>query len=123
MGITARSGVADSVRELKAIYGTSFIAGLDCDLSTSGGRDALVAFVRTTWEGALDVLVNNVGTNVRKRIDEATGEEYESMMRTNVDSAYFLCKHLQPLLQNGNNPSVVNISSAAGVGSTGTDEG
>lgn len=64
--------------------------------------------------------MNNVGTNVRKPIGEATVAEYDSMMSTNVSSCFFLCQGLRPFLSRSAVASVVNVSSAAGVGSTGT---
>merc|ERR1711998_444186 len=90
------------------------------DVSTDAGRRTLVDSVLAKFGGTLDVLVNNVGTNIRKRLEEATEEEYRTMMTTNVDSTYFLCKLFQPALHTSEHGSVVNISSAAGVGSTGT---
>ena len=42
------------------------------------------------------------------------------MLRTNLDSCYFLCKLMMPLLQSTPRSCVVNISSAAGITSTGT---
>jgi len=77
------------------------VHGCVADVSTPEGRATLVACVEKKWE-ALDVLVNNVGTNARKRIEEATEEDYRSMMTTNIDSAFFLCKALmQNLLRSG----------------------
>jgi len=89
-----------------------------CDVSTTEGRDTLIAAVRETFGDRLDGLVNNVGTNVRKDVSEQTAPEYHAMMRTNVDSVYFLCKGLKELLSDG--ASVVNVASAAGVQSSGT---
>jgi len=119
--ITARNAVeVDAVcSELTAKF-PGKVHGCASDVSTGPGRDTLVGYVKSLWE-SLDLLVNNVGTNARKRIDEATEEDYTSMMRTNIDSAFFLCKAFQEALhQSGGKASVVNISSAAGVGSTGT---
>ncbi|CAE7407656.1 unnamed protein product [Symbiodinium natans] len=95
-------------------------SGIAADVSTKEGREALVAHVQKLWGGSLDGLVNNVGTNVRKPIQEATEEEYYNMMRTNIDSCWFLCKMFKPMLERSSRASVVNISSAAGVRSTGT---
>ena len=60
---------------------------------------AVVDFVEKKWGGQLDCLVNNVGINVRKPIVSSTREEYDSIMRTNVDSCFFLSKRLFPLLK------------------------
>ena len=68
----------------------------------------------------LDCLVNNAGCNVRASMNEATEEQYETILRTNMDGSYFLCKMAHPLLTKGTRPCIVNVSSVAGVGSTGT---
>lgn len=96
------------------------VRGVAADLSTKTGREAVVDFTSKLWGGAMDGLVNNVGTNVRKSIAEASEEEYRLMMSTNVDSSWFLCKMFKPLLEKSKRASVVNVSSVAGVQSTGT---
>lgn len=100
------------------------VKGCACDISTENGRKTLVEFTKDTFGGRLDGLVNNVGMNVRKNIAEQTVEEYEKMMRTNVDSVYFLCKDFRDLLihtaSNQNGSSIVNVASAAGIQSSGT---
>lgn len=119
--VTARSQneVDAAVTELNAsARGKAY--GLAADVSTPEGRRALVDFVQKLWDGALDGLINNVGTNQRKPIQEATEEEYYTMMRTNVDSCWFLCKMFMPMLQKSDRPSVVNVSSVAGIRSSGT---
>eukprot|EP00966_Prymnesium_polylepis_P139306 3218513-Prymnesium_polylepis.1 len=90
------------------------------DVSEADGRAAVVAKISALWDGALDILVNNVGTNKRARIEDAADEDYHTMVRTNQDSAYFLCKACLPLLRRSTAPSVVNISSLAGLRSSGT---
>lgn len=89
-------------------------------MSTEDGRAALVEFCNEKCD-RLDVLVNNAGVNVRKSVAEQTPEEYHKIMRTNVDSAYFLSRNLLPLLKRASDgASVVNVASAAGVQSSGT---
>jgi Tropinone reductase 1 len=97
------------------------VMGTVCDISTETGRSTLVEFCKDRVD-RLDVLVNNVGVNIRKSITEQEPDEYFKIMRTNVDSAYFLCRNLLPLLKNAQNAeaSVVNVASAAGVQSSGT---
>mmetsp|Transcript_27029 Transcript_27029/g.41400 ORF Transcript_27029/g.41400 Transcript_27029/m.41400 type:complete len:292 (-) Transcript_27029:314-1189(-) len=101
----------------------SIVSGLACDISTKDGREALVAAVQGKFP-RIDCLVNVVGVNIRKSVMEQTAEEYHSVMRTNVDSVYFLCKELLPLLKKAGTSacaaSVVNVASAAGVQSSGT---
>ena len=99
---------------------TTELHHVSCDVATPEGRATLVEAVQGLTPH-LDGLVNNVGVNMRRPIQEQSAEEYYTMVRTNMDSAYFLCQQLFPLLQAASlSCSVVNVSSAAGVQSSGT---
>jgi len=95
------------------------VSGVECDISLESGRKRFVNFIKDNLP-RVDVLVNNVGINVRKSVTEQTDDEYFKIMRTNIDSAYFLCKDLFPMLKQSVGASVVNVASAAGVQSSGT---
>jgi len=101
-------------------HGAARVHVLAADVSTVDGRATLVAKATELWGGALDGLVNNVGTNIRKSVAESSEAEYETMVSTNQTSAYFLCKACLPLLQASERASVVNVASLAGVRSSGT---
>ena len=69
----------------------------------------------------LDILVNNVGTNVRKAATEYTTEEYERIISTNLTSAFELTRRAHTLLKAaGEGASVVNVSSVSGLVHTST---
>jgi Tropinone reductase 1 len=120
--VTSRTNddVAAVVKELSEQFPDAACYGCACDVSTKDGRDLLTEKATELWAGELDCLVNNVGTNVRTTIEDSTEEGYAQMMRTNVDSCFFLCKDFLPMLRKGNSPAVVNVSSAAGCNSSGT---
>jgi len=70
-------------------------AGLDvhgcaADVSTAEGRAAVRARVDAFW-GALHILVNNVGTNIRAPTLEYPMQDLQKLMATNVESAFGLC--------------------------------
>jgi len=95
--------------------------GLAADLSTPEGRAAVLG--RLEELGRLDVLVNNVGTNVRKAATEFTSEEYERVISTNLTSAFELTRAAHPLLKDagaGGGASVVNVASVSGLTHTST---
>jgi len=96
------------------------VFGCACDVATASGRADLLAMIKLIWGGALDILVNNVGMNVRRRMIDATETDYRTIMATNVDSCFFLSQAVLPGLRASPFASVVNISSAAGLTSTGT---
>jgi Tropinone reductase 1 len=90
-----------------------------CDITTSEGRQVLLQAVEQKAD-RLHGLINNLGMNIRKSILQQSEEEYSSMIRTNVDTAYFCCKLFHKLLVKADRPTIVNVSSAAGVQSSGT---
>jgi tropinone reductase I len=92
----------------------------ECDLSTIDGRAKLVAACRQLGR-PIHGLVNNVGVNVRKSIVEQTIDEYKTIFRTNVDAAYHLTRDVYMAgCFAKSNCSIVNVSSAAGLASSGT---
>jgi Tropinone reductase 1 len=93
--------------------------GVAADLSTPGGRRSVLR--RLDERGAaLDILVNNVGTNVRKAAVEYATEEYERIIATNLTAAFELTRAAHPLLKKAGGASVVNVSSVSGLTHTST---
>ena len=54
------------------------------------GKDVIAKF------GRVDILVNNAGINIRKNIDEFTLDEWNSVLNTNLTSAFLLCRAFVP---------------------------
>lgn len=94
--------------------------GLAADLAEAGAAEAVAREAERVGEGRIDALVNNVGTNIRKRTGEYTEAEYDLLMRTNLTSAYALTVAAHPLLRASGQASVVNVVSVAGLTSVGT---
>ena len=88
--------------------------GCAADLGDGDGRQRLLDAVTGEWP-ALDVLVNNVGMNIRKPFVEYAEEEYRRIFETNFFSALVLTKELHPRLCDGRGPSVINVASVAGL--------
>jgi tropinone reductase I len=84
--------------------------GVAADVATATGRDTVMNAVATQW-GGLDILVNNVGTNIRKPTLDYTPEEYARLIETNQTSVFELCRRCHPLMRNP--ASIVNVSSVA----------
>lgn len=89
------------------------VMALAGDVADRAFRERLLEEITATW-GKLDVLVNNVGTNVRKKFVEYTEAEYRQLFETNLFSLTEMCRLAFPLLQNGQRASVVNLASVAG---------
>ncbi|EYU19938.1 hypothetical protein ABFS82_06G073900 [Erythranthe guttata] len=91
------------------------VSGSVCDASSREQRVQLMEKVSSSFNGKLNILINNVGTNIRKPTVEYTAEEYSSIMTTNLESSYHLCQLAHPLLKASANSSIVFISSVAGL--------
>lgn len=85
---------------------------LNGDVTDSQFRSEVIQTISNRW-GKLDVLVNNVGTNIRKKFIEYSEKEYRSLFESNLFSAVELTRQLFPLLKNSGNASVINVASVA----------
>ena len=96
------------------------VTGVCADVSTSEGLESLFSDI-VNWHGddqRLDILVNNVGMNIRKPSVEYTKEDTQTVWRTNFDSMFDLTMMCHPLLKRNpgeRSSSVINIGSVAGV--------
>lgn len=86
---------------------------IPADLSTDGGLDRVVAEINSHGSG-LDILINNVGTNLRKCAEDYSSDEWEHVFRTNFTSAFELSRMLLPLLASAGASSIVNVGSVGG---------
>lgn len=87
--------------------------GVASDVTTPEGRQAIFQQVGETL-GELDILVNNVGTNIRKKALDYTASEYEFLMQANLTSTFEMCRQSYPWLKTRDS-SIVNIASVAGL--------
>ncbi|CAI9092488.1 OLC1v1027740C1 [Oldenlandia corymbosa var. corymbosa] len=91
------------------------VTGSVCDASSREQREQLMEKVSSVFDGKLNILINNVGTNIRKPTANYTADEYSKLMATNLESAYHLCQLAYPLLKASGVGNVVFISSVAGL--------
>jgi Tropinone reductase 1 len=101
--------LAESITALKTEAVDSFAA----DVSQEDQRARLIDYVQEK-HGRLDIVVSNVGTNIRKAIGDYTTEEIAFIFNTNLLSSLDLVRQTFPLLSKPNS-SVVFIGSIAGM--------
>lgn len=65
--------------------------------------------------GGLDILVNNAGIAYKKRLEETSLEEYDSIMDTNLKGVFLCTKYAIPYILRSRNGKIINISSAGGL--------
>src|SRR5262244_4307621 len=125
------------VREgAKVVFGDILDEGgkqVEAEIRTTGGEATYVHLDVTnenSWRAALDtavrlygklnILVNNAGIYIRKRIEETTEDDWDRIMAVNVKGVFLGTKCALPAMRRAGSGSIINISSTAGlVGSPG----
>ncbi|HXM27702.1 MAG TPA: SDR family oxidoreductase [Chthoniobacterales bacterium] len=87
--------------------------GIPADVSTSEGFRSIKQWADSR-SAPLHILINNVGTNIRKKAVDYDSAEFDYLMRTNFGSIWELTRMLYPCLKAAHGSSVVNIGSVAG---------
>jgi Tropinone reductase 1 len=90
------------------------VFGVAGDMSKKEDRIKLFEEIKSKWD-YLDILINNVGFNIRKKVTEYSDEEYNFLLETNLNSTFDSCKLAYPLLKKSNGGSIVNIVSVSGL--------
>ncbi|KAI3751331.1 hypothetical protein L2E82_22399 [Cichorium intybus] len=91
------------------------VTGSVCDIASGPQREQFVEKVSSRFGGKLNILINNVGTNIIKPTLEYTAEEYSFLMATNLESCYHMSQLAHPLLKASGVGNIVFISSVAGL--------
>lgn len=85
------------------------------DVSSSEQVGKLFANVVREF-GALDILINNVGSTIRKPIVAFSEEEWDFVLDTNIKSMFLCVKEAGPMMLGRQQGAVVNISSVHALG-------
>src|SRR5262245_1641048 len=99
---------AAAVKELKALGVQAIAVSIDvrkeasCKSAVDQAADKL---------GRLDILVNNAGMNIRKPPQDLSLEDWNTVMETNLSSAFLCSKFAYPHLKKAGGGKVVNIGS------------
>jgi 3-oxoacyl-[acyl-carrier protein] reductase len=117
-GIRAPESVADVIKSLRASGGE--VVYVAANVADQQARNKLIETARAKF-GRLNLLVNNagIGPPVRTDILDATEENFEQVLRTNLHGPYFLTQSVarwmveQLHARAGYSGCIVNISSVS----------
>eukprot|EP00039_Didymoeca_costata_P007791 m.103976 g.103976 ORF g.103976 m.103976 type:complete len:311 (-) comp13829_c1_seq2:117-1049(-) len=121
--VVACSRTQGDIEDLQNAFPSGKLLALVCDVSNEKDQETLVvqakAWLNDKHNTTLSVLINNVGTNVRKPTTEYSSEELHNLFNTNFFSVFRLSQLLQPELiraaqERGESSSIVNMSSVSG---------
>jgi 2-deoxy-D-gluconate 3-dehydrogenase len=102
----AKSG--EAVNQLEAAGGRALAVKVDVR-SQASCRDMVARTVEQL--GRVDILVNNAGTNVRKQPQEYTLEEYNTVLETNLTSAFLCSQAAYPEMKRAGGGKIINTGS------------
>jgi tropinone reductase I len=90
------------------------VSTVAADVSTEEGRSKVLTAANDQFR-QVDVLVSNVGTNIRKGIESYSAEEIVHILNTNLVASIELVRGALPLLKAGKDSSVIFVGSIAGL--------
>ncbi len=116
--------VARGEHDLKIAVDCWRSEGLDAcyvsgDVTRPEDLERILEFTTQTLDG-LDILVANVGTNIRKATLDYNEQEYDYLLRTNLQAAFQLTRAAYPMLKKSAPASIVLTGSVAGEIAIGT---
>ncbi|GIX50351.1 MAG: beta-ketoacyl-ACP reductase [Limisphaera sp.] len=83
---------------------------LVCDVSSEAHVTSASEQIRATF-GAVHIVVNAAGINVRKPITEFTLEEWHRVLETNLTGVFLVCRALIPLMRGHGYGRILNLTS------------
>ncbi len=87
------------------------VEAVSADLASEQDRKKLAE----TQSLPLQILINNAGTNIRKRMSELSLDEYRQVHAANLESCFEMCRLFYPMLLQDTPSCVVNNASVAGL--------
>ncbi len=112
VGIHYNSNREPAEKLQKELPGSFIIQG---DMSTIEGIDSIYETLKQEHESNLAVLVNNAGIALDNPIFNATLEEFESTIDTNLRSTWYLTKRLVRFMIRKKSGRIINITSVVGL--------
>ena len=98
--------VAAQIRD-EGGHAAVFVADVTDEAQVARVRDAVAA----RFGGALHILINNAGINIRKPITEFTLAEWNSVLTTNLTSVFLLCRAFVPKMIGHGYGRIINMTS------------
>lgn len=111
-GASSRLEAQDTARRLRELEVRVFFR--DCDVRESAEVNQFVAEAHLEL-GAVHILVNNAGIGRDRALWHMQDHEWEAVMRTNLDGAFFFTRAVAPLLRAQEYGKIVNVSSVHGI--------
>jgi len=104
---------AQAVKEIREEFGAKII-GIKTDVLNQEDIQEMAAKTLEAF-GRIDILVNNAGMNIRKLPQDYKLEEWQLILRTNLDSALLCSQAVYPAMKAGGGGKIINIGSMTSI--------
>lgn len=94
------------------------VLAIQCDVSHDNQVEKAVSQAMKHF-GTVDILVNNAGITQDSMFHKMTDEAWDAVINVNLKGAYYLCKHVVPIMRKNAFGKIVNISSISAFGNVG----
>jgi len=94
------------------------VLAIQCDVSNDNQVEKAVSQAMKHF-GTVDILVNNAGITQDSMFHKMTDEAWDAVINVNLKGAYYLCKHVVPIMRKNASGKIVNISSISAFGNVG----
>jgi 3-oxoacyl-[acyl-carrier protein] reductase len=111
-GRQARAEAQDTARQLRELEVRVFFRA--CDVRESREVRRFVAEVHEEL-GAVHILVNNAGISRDRPLWRMEDHEWESVLQTNLDGAFYFTRSVAPLMRAQEYGKIVNVTSVHGI--------
>jgi NAD(P)-dependent dehydrogenase (short-subunit alcohol dehydrogenase family) len=110
------AGARSVAQEINDSGGTAI--ALECDVRDLAACEAVASQVAGTWDGRLDILVNNAAAfkgsmTQRKPLDEVTVEEWDHMHAVNLRGQWFCARAVVPYMRSQDYGKIINVGSSS----------
>jgi 2-deoxy-D-gluconate 3-dehydrogenase len=104
---------AKAAAALQALGGDTIF--IEADVTKKAACIQMIAEATAKF-GSVDILVNNAGTTVRKPPQDLTEADWNLVMDTNLNSAFFACQAVYPGMKAKGFGKIINIGSVMSLG-------
>jgi 3-oxoacyl-[acyl-carrier protein] reductase len=110
-GARVIAGYRTGADEAQALAREIGVVAVESDVATQAGVDALVAAAGER----IDVLVNNAGTNRDALLLRMADDDWDVVLRTNLDGTFRMCRAVSEVMLRQRSGSIVNVTSVSGI--------
>jgi len=105
--------VAKAAGELQSKSSRARVLGIECDVAQETSIHECVTHVQRAF-GSIDVLINNAGFGIFKRVEDLSEEEFNSVIATNLRGVFIMTREVVPQMIERGTGTIMTIASLAG---------